>query len=110
MVAHELFHLVQFSYFAPETEPAIPEWGMGGGGKRAMETRVYPDLADIVSTLQLRDWFAAPQRPITTQPYGSQLLWRHLDLATHACFRPTSRAWRRGRSPASEPSSTRFSA
>ena len=44
-----------------------------------MESRVYPELDDIVSSLQLRRWFEAPQRSVTTQTYGAQLLWRFLD-------------------------------
>jgi hypothetical protein len=78
VVAHELFHLVQFSYFSPESEPAIPDWAEEGSAA-AMEARVYPELADIVATLQLRNWFAAPERSITAQTYGSQLLWYYLD-------------------------------
>jgi hypothetical protein len=78
VVAHELFHLVQFSYFSPEQEPAIPSW-VEEGSAAAIEARVYPDLADIVATLQLGSWFAAPERSITTQSYGSQLLWYYLD-------------------------------
>jgi hypothetical protein len=78
IVAHELFHLVQFSYFTPEQEPAIPGWAAEGSAA-AMEARVYPDLADMVATFQLRSWFDAPERSITTQTYGSQLLWYYLD-------------------------------
>ena len=44
-----------------------------------MENRVFPDLDDIVNRLQLRPWLDAPARSITTQSYGSQLLWRYLD-------------------------------
>src|SRR5919197_224083 len=77
-VAHELFHLVQFSYFAPTAEPNFADWALEGMAA-AMEARVYPDLDDIVSSLQLRRWFAAPQQSITSQSYGSQLLWRFLD-------------------------------
>jgi hypothetical protein len=77
-VAHELFHLVQFSYFAPTDDPDLAAWALEGMAA-AMETRVYPELADIVSSLQLRRWFAAPQRSVTSESYGSQLLWRFLD-------------------------------
>jgi hypothetical protein len=79
IVAHELFHLVQFSYFSPDTEPAIPSWAAEGSAV-AMEARVYPELDDVVSSLQLRNWFVAPERSITTRTYGSQLLWRYLDM------------------------------
>ncbi|MGE5273594.1 MAG: hypothetical protein ACM3QU_07515 [Verrucomicrobiota bacterium] len=77
-VAHELFHLVQFSYFPKTVEPAIPDWVLEGSAA-AMEARVYPELADLVSSLQLRSWLDRPQASMTTQTYGSQLLWRYLD-------------------------------
>ena len=77
-VAHELFHLVQFSYFPPAADPELAEWALEGMAA-AMESRVYPDLDDIVASLQLQRWFAAPQRSVTSQTYGSQLLWRFLD-------------------------------
>jgi hypothetical protein len=77
-VAHELFHLTQFAYFGPKRDPAIPTWILEGTAA-AMESRVYPDLDDLVSTIQLRTWFSAPQNPITTQSYGAQLLWKRLD-------------------------------
>jgi hypothetical protein len=77
-VAHELFHLVQFAYFPREAEPALPDWVLEGSAA-AMERRVHPGIADIVSSLQLRRWFTAPHRPITAQSYGAQLLWRFLD-------------------------------
>ena len=77
-VAHELFHLVQFSYFPSTQDPVIPEWVLEGSAM-AMESRVYTQLDDIVSSLQLRRWFDEPQASLTTQSYGSQLLWRYLD-------------------------------
>jgi hypothetical protein len=77
-VAHELFHLVQFSYFGPESDPAIPTWILEGTAA-ALETRVNPELDDLVSTIQLSRWFAATERSMTTQSYGAQLLWRLLD-------------------------------
>jgi hypothetical protein len=77
-VVHELFHLVQFSYFPATAEPAIPDWVLEGSAM-AMESRVYTQLDDLVSTLQLRSWFDRPQASLTTQSYGSQLLWRYLD-------------------------------
>ena len=77
-VAHELFHLVQFSYVAPTADLELAGWALEGMAA-AMESRVYPDLEDIVTSLQLRRWFAAPQRSVTSQSYGAQLLWRFLD-------------------------------
>ena len=78
-VAHELFHLVQFSYFRPDADPEIPTWILEGTAA-ALETRVYPDLDDLVSTIQLRRWFSATEQSLTTQSYGAQLLWRQLDI------------------------------
>jgi hypothetical protein len=80
-VVHELFHLVQFSYF--RNEPPLEDWVLEGTAA-AMETRVFPDVEDIVSSLQLRHWFAAPQQPVTAQSYGAQLLWHYLDERTPA--------------------------
>jgi hypothetical protein len=77
-VAHELFHVVQFAYFAPTAEPDLAPWALEGMAA-AMEGRVYPELDDIVSSLQLRPWFEAPQRSMTSQTYGAQLLWSFLD-------------------------------
>ncbi|HEX6699804.1 MAG TPA: hypothetical protein VF101_03660, partial [Gaiellaceae bacterium] len=77
-VAHELFHLVQFSYFRPDDDAAIPTWILEGTAA-ALETRVNPEVDDLVSTIQLRAWFSATERSMTTQSYGAQLLWRWLD-------------------------------
>ena len=77
-VAHELFHLVQFSYFGRLAEPDIPTWILEGSAS-GIEARVYPELDDIVSSLQMRRWFSATQVSLTTQSYGAQLLWNHLD-------------------------------
>jgi len=77
-VAHELFHLVQFSYFRPTDDPAIPGWVLEGAAA-AMERRVNPELEDTVSGLQLRRWFDDSGRSLTEQTYGSQLLWQYLD-------------------------------
>jgi len=77
-VAHEIFHLVQFSYFRATDEPELPPWVLEGTAA-GLETRVYPELEDIVSSLQLRAWLRSPQRTIADQTYGAQLLWRQLD-------------------------------
>src|SRR3954447_4857930 len=65
-VAHELFHLVQFSYFKPSVDPPLDSWVLEGTAA-AMEMRVYPDIEDIVSLLQLRRWFADSGRSLTSQ-------------------------------------------
>jgi hypothetical protein len=77
-VAHELFHLVQFSYFGPDVEPVLPTWILEGTAA-AIETRVNPQLDDLVSAIQLRSWFSATERSMTERSYGAQLLWRWLD-------------------------------
>jgi hypothetical protein len=76
-VAHELFHIVQFSYFG-DGDVTIPTWILEGTAA-AIESRVNPELDDLVSVIQLRRWFSATDRSITTQSYGAQLLWRQLD-------------------------------
>ncbi len=77
-VAHELFHLVQFSYFSPGQGAPLPSWVLEGTAA-AVENSVYPELADLVTTLQLRPWFAAPQMSLMSQAYGAQILWRYLE-------------------------------
>ena len=77
-VAHELFHLVQFSYFGPRAQPSIPTWILEGTAS-ALETRANPRLDDLVSTIQLRRWLSSTGQSITAQSYGAQLLWRRLD-------------------------------
>jgi hypothetical protein len=77
-VAHELFHLVQFSYFGREADPQIPTWILEGTAA-AFETRVNPALDDLVATIQLSSWLSAPDRSLTQQSYGAQLFWRYFD-------------------------------
>ena len=77
-VAHELFHLVQFSYFGPADDPPLPAWVLEGSAA-ALEGRVYHELEDTVTGLQLRHWFDDSDRSLVEQTYGSQLLWRYLD-------------------------------
>jgi hypothetical protein len=77
-VAHELFHLVQFSYFEPNADPQIPTWILEGTAA-ALESRVNPELDDLVESIQLRSWFSAADRSLTAQSYGSQLFWRYFD-------------------------------
>jgi hypothetical protein len=77
-VAHELFHLVQFSYFRATDDPPLPGWVLEGAAA-ALEKRVNPELDDTVTALQLRRWFDDSDRSLAEQTYGSQLLWRYLD-------------------------------
>lgn len=82
-VAHELFHLVQFSYYPADADPALPVW-VREGVAAAMESRVYPDLDDLVTEFNLRHWFAEPDRTIAAHAYGPLLLWRYLDVSSPA--------------------------
>jgi hypothetical protein len=77
-VAHELFHLVQFSYFGPDADPPIPTWILEGTAA-ALEGRVNPELDDLVATIQLRRWFSGADRGLTNQSYGAQLFWGYFD-------------------------------
>jgi hypothetical protein len=88
-VAHELFHLVQFSYFGHSAEPDLPTWILEGSAS-GIEARVYPELDDIVSSLQMRSWFSATQVSLTQQSYAAQLLWFDLDREQPR-FQPTLR-------------------
>ena len=47
-VAHELFHLVQFSYFPADGAAALPAPLILEGTAAALETRVAPELDDLV--------------------------------------------------------------
>jgi hypothetical protein len=76
-VAHELFHLVQFSYFG-EADPEIPTWILEGTAA-ALESRANPELDDLVETIQLRSWLSRADRSLTEQSYGAQLFWRYFD-------------------------------
>ena len=78
-VAHELFHLVQFSYFARDVRPSIPTWILEGTAA-ALETRANPKLDDLVSAIQLRGWLSSAEQSITAESYGARLLWRRLDV------------------------------
>jgi hypothetical protein len=77
-VAHELFHLVQFSYFGRDADPEIPTWILEGTAA-AFESRVNPELDDLVETIQLSSWLSTTDRSLTQQTYGAQLFWRYLD-------------------------------
>ena len=66
-VAHELFHLVQFSYFPAASGPDLGRGRSRGGA--AMET-ASSGARRHRSSLQLRRWFDAPERSLTGQSYG----------------------------------------
>jgi hypothetical protein len=77
-VAHEVFHLVQFSYFALNVAPDLPLW-VSEGSAAAMESRVYPRLDDIVWALQTNVWLARPEQSLADESYGAQLFWSYVD-------------------------------
>jgi hypothetical protein len=83
--AHELFHLVQFSYL-PRRRPGDPNVDPRATAT-ALETGVNPELDDLVSTIQLQRWFSATELSMTTKSYGAQLVWRQLDTG-HPRFLP----------------------
>ena len=78
-VAHELFHLVQFSYFGPrggavdpDLDPRGDRLRAGDAGQPASSTTSSPRSSCAAGSRR-------PQHSITTQSYGAQLLWRRLD-------------------------------
>lgn len=77
-VAHELFHLIEFSYFPPSVDPPLPEWVLEGTAT-AMAERVYPYLDDLVDAINLRGWLLNPDRSVLTDAQGASLLWHNLD-------------------------------
>jgi hypothetical protein len=81
-VAHELFHLVQFSYYGTR-EPTMPDW-VSEGTAAGMESRVFPALADLVNRLQVSAWLRRPTVPLTVATGGAQLLWHFLDVRAPA--------------------------
>ena len=60
LVAHELFHLVQFAY----VPRGIPCW-VGEGTAEAAETMVYPDGDFRASNWRTEAWLKQPWRPLT---------------------------------------------
>lgn len=79
-IAHELFHLVQFSYFRASSDPPLPDWvleGMAGG----VEGRVFPDLDDVITRAQTQVWLSKPSQSLTRAPYAAELFWLYADRA-----------------------------
>jgi hypothetical protein len=79
-VAHELFHLFQFSY-VPDGN--IPAWAAEGSAL-AMQTYVYPQIVDAATFDYLDHWLNQPWRSLYDQGqgcdhcYGGALFWRFL--------------------------------
>ncbi|HEY6961388.1 MAG TPA: hypothetical protein VI408_05795 [Gaiellaceae bacterium] len=77
-VAHELFHAFQLSY-VPDGN--IPAWAAEGSAT-AMQTYVYPQIADAATFEYLDAWLMQPWRSLEDQAqgcvhcYGGALFWR----------------------------------
>jgi len=77
-VAHELFHLFQFSYVPSGN---LPFWAAEGSAV-AMETFVYPQIADAFTFAAVDHWLNQPWRSLYDEArgcdhcYGSALWWR----------------------------------
>ncbi|HEX6679263.1 MAG TPA: hypothetical protein VF063_01325 [Gaiellaceae bacterium] len=79
-VAHELFHLIQFSYLAGDK---VPTWAFEGSAT-AMSTRVFPQAQDRLITAYLNDWLKTPwvslddERGSCAHCYGGAWWWLYL--------------------------------
>ena len=77
-VAHELFHAFQLSY-VPDGN--IPHWAAEGSAV-AMQTYVYPQIADLATFDYLDTWLTNPERSLYDEGqncdhcYGGALWWR----------------------------------
>lgn len=77
-VAHELFHLWQFSYVPSGN---LPFWAAEGSAT-AMETYVYPQIVDVATFAAIDEWLNQPWRSLYDERrgcehcYGSALWWR----------------------------------
>ena len=77
-VAHELFHLFQYSY-VPDGD--IPAW-VAEGSATAMETYVYPQIVDAATFSLIDRWLDQPWRSLYDEArgcehcYGGALWWR----------------------------------
>jgi hypothetical protein len=77
-VAHELFHAFQLSYMP---DGNIPHWAAEGSAT-AMQTYVYPQIADAATFQYLDAWLSQPWRSLYDEQqgcvhcYGGALFWR----------------------------------
>ncbi len=77
-VAHELFHAFQLSYVP---DGSIPHW-VAEGSALAMQTYVYPQIADQATFTYLDQWLTQPGRSLFDEAqgcnhcYGGALWWR----------------------------------
>ena len=80
-VAHELFHVVQFSYVVSDK---VPLWAAEGSAS-AMSTRVFPQVEDLTLTDYLDVWLKQPWLPLYDERqgclhcYGGAWWWLYLD-------------------------------
>jgi hypothetical protein len=79
-VAHEMFHMFQFSY-VPDGN--IPVWAAEGSAV-AMQTYVYPKIIDVATFDYMDHWLDQPWRSLYDEHglcdhcYGGALFWRFL--------------------------------
>jgi len=79
-VAHELFHLIQFSYL---TSDKVPTWALEGSAS-AMSMFVFPQANDLVMTNYLDAWLKTPWVPLYDERgscihcYGGAWWWTYL--------------------------------
>jgi hypothetical protein len=79
-VAHELFHIFQYSYLPSGRMPA---W-IAEGSATAMETFVYPKIYDVFRIQAVDYWLNTPHRSLYDERqgclrcYGGALFWRFI--------------------------------
>jgi hypothetical protein len=79
-VAHELFHLIQFSYLARDKAPT---WALEGSAT-AMSMRVFPQVQDRLTSDYLNTWLKTPwvalndERSSCVHCYGGAWWWLYL--------------------------------
>ena len=80
-VAHELFHVVQYSYVA---SGRLPRWAAEGSAV-AMAMLVFPSIDDSVATGYLDQWLTTPWLPLDDERsgcarcYGGAWWWLYLE-------------------------------
>jgi hypothetical protein len=79
-VAHELFHVVQYSYVISDR---LPRWAAEGSAV-AMSMLVFPAVQDVVATEYLDQWLSTPWLPLYDERsgcahcYGGAWWWLYL--------------------------------
>jgi hypothetical protein len=62
-VAHELFHMIQFSYFPSLPIPSATDWADEGTAV-AMSILVYPEIEDVANQKHLDEWLKESWLPL----------------------------------------------